>query len=382
MPVYLDNNATTPLEPRVLDAMMPFLRDRHGNPSSLHRAGRLARAAIDTAREQVAGLVGARPEQVIFTSGGTEANNLALKGTVVAQQTNRLLIGATEHPSVSRPAEQMAKRGRSVTRLVADEQGRISPDQLDDMLGDGPAFVSVMTANNETGVIQDVARFSQKLRARDGVFHTDAVQAAGKIPIDFAACGAHLMSLSAHKLSGPKGAGALIVDTAIELDPLLAGGGQEKNRRSGTENVAGIVGFGTAALVATERLEREGNRQLDLRGRLESGLRALGGVVIFSERVERLPNTVCFSAEGIEGGTLVMALDKAGMAVSSGSACGSGKSEPNPVLAAMGISQELARGSVRISLGTNNHDADIDAFLAALGGQLHRLRGLTRRACA
>jgi cysteine desulfurase len=382
VPVYLDHNATTPLDSQALEAMLPFLREQFGNPSSVHRFGRAARAAVDNARAQVGELVGVSSEQVIFTSGGTEANNLAIKGMAGKTRPGRLLIGATEHSSVSRVARQLAAHGWDVGEIPVDGNGRIPAEALEQRCEDNTTLVSVMMANNETGTVQDIAVLSGVARRHGAVLHTDAVQAAGKIPVRFQASGAHLMSLSAHKLNGPKGVGALIVDKSIELEPLLAGGGQEKNRRSGTENVAGIVGFGAAAAIALERLERHGARLLDLRKRLESGLRATGGIAIFSAGAERLPNTVCFAAEGVEGETLVMALDKAGMAVSSGSACGSGKSEPNPVLTAMGVAPELARGSVRASLGAGSVEQDVDSFIAALAEQLHRLRGMARRAYA
>jgi cysteine desulfurase len=380
--VYLDHNATTPLDSQALDAMLPFLREQFGNPSSVHRFGRAARAAVEAARVKVGELVGVSPEQVIFTSGGTEANNLALKGMAGKTRPGRLLIGATEHSSVAQTARQLASHGWEVRDIPVDGNGRVLAETFEQYCAGHAALVSVMMANNETGTVQDIAALSEVARRHGAIFHTDAVQAAGKIPVRFHATGAQLMSLSAHKLNGPKGVGALIVDKAIELEPQLAGGGQEKNRRSGTENVAGIVGFGVAAAIALERLERHGARLLDLRNRLESGLRAIGGITIFSAGAERLPNTVCFAADGVEGETLVMSLDKAGMAVSSGSACGSGKSEPNPVLTAMGVSPELARGSVRASLGAGSNEQDIDSFIAALADQLQRLRGMARRAYA
>jgi cysteine desulfurase len=380
--VYLDHNATTPLDSQALEAMLPFLREQFGNPSSVHRFGRTARAAVDDARARVGQLVGAQPEQVIFTAGGTEANNLALKGVAGKCGSGRLLVGATEHSSVSRTARQLASRGWEVYEIPVDGSGRVHVESLEQSCGGNSVLVSVMLANNETGAIQDIAALSGAARRRGAIFHTDAVQAVGKIPVNFQASGAQLMSLSAHKLNGPKGVGALIVDKSIEIEPQLAGGGQEKNRRSGTENVAGIVGFGVAAAIALERLEQHGARLLDLRKRLESGLRAVGGITIFSADAERLPNTVCFAAEGVEGETLVMGMDKAGMAISSGSACGSGKSEPNPVLMAMGVDPELARGSVRVSMGAGNNEQDIDSFIVALAEQLQRLRGMARRAYA
>jgi len=376
MPVYLDHNATTPLDERALEAMLPYLRGHYGNPSSVHRFGRLARAAVETAREQVAALVNAHPTQVIFTGGGTEANNLAIKGVAAACRPGRLAIGATEHPSVAKAAAALTRRGWRRDILDVDSEGRVVVDAL----APGTALVSVMLANNETGVIQDIAAVGAAARRAGAILHTDAVQAAGKINVDFAATGAQLLSLSAHKLYGPKGVGALIVDKAVEIEPLLSGGGQEQGRRAGTENVAGIVGFGAAAMLARERLDEYGRRMPELRRRLEAGLRALGGIEIFSARAERLPNTVGFGARGVDGETLLMGLDQAGMAVASGAACSSGSREPSPVLRAMGIERDLARGAIRVSLGHGNTEDEMDAFVAALAAQLARLRPPVRRA--
>jgi cysteine desulfurase len=383
MPLYLDHNATTRLDERVVEAMMPYLREHHGNPSSVHRYGRMARAAVDRAREQVAELAGASPAQVLFTGGGTESNNLAIKGVArAAREPGRILIGATEHPSVARSADSLAKHGWRIDRLAVDAEGRVDTERYRAALRGGAALVSVMTANNETGVLQDISVLSAVAAEARIPFHTDAVQAVGKIGVDFVGSGAQLMSLSAHKICGPKGVGALVVDASIELEPLCHGGGQEKGARSGTENVAGIVGFGMAAVLAGERLAAHAKGMRLLRDRLEAGLRDVEGAVIFSAGADRLPNTTSFAVDGVEGETLLMALDRAGMAVSSGSACGSGRSEPNPVLVAMGVEADRARGSIRVSFGKGNTPEDVDAFLAALAGQLRRVRGMTHRALA
>jgi len=380
MPVYLDHNATTPLDPRVLDAMLPYLTAHHGNPSSVHRFGRATRAALDRAREQVAALVNAHPSQVIFTSGGTEANNLAIKGTTAVDVTGGVAIGATEHPSVTEPSASLKEAGWRVMVLPVDKAGRLPSSVAESLRDSRSALVSVMWANNETGVIQNIATLAAEARASDALFHTDAVQAAGKIELDFAASGVHLMSLSAHKINGPKGVGALVVDAAVELKPLLHGGGQEKDRRSGTENVAGIVGFGAAAELAKACVADYGTRVLKLRQRLEAKLSAVGGIEIFGGAAERLPNTVCFGTAGVDGETLVLRLDRSGIAVSSGSACASQHREPSPVLRAMGIEPELALSAVRVSLGHDSTEQDVDTFAAALASQLVQLRRMAGRA--
>lgn len=359
---------------------MPYLTEHHGNPSSAHRFGRLARAAVDSAREQVADLVQAHPSQVVFTSGGTEANNFAIKGAAADARPGSIAIGATEHPSVENSAAALKKNGWRISTLAVDRQGRLRENTLEQALAHSPVLVSVMMANNETGTIQNIAAISEAVRAAGALMHTDAVQAAGKIEVDFVASGAHLMSLSAHKLNGPKGVGALVVDKAVDLPPLLHGGGQEKNRRSGTENVAGIVGFGMAASLAKAQLAEYGARTRNLRNRLESGLLAVGGIEIFAAEAARLPNTVCFGMPDIDGETLLLNLDRAGFAVSSGSACASGDPEPSPILLAMGVEPTLARSSIRVSLASGNTEADIDLFIAALSTQLSQLRRMAGRA--
>jgi cysteine desulfurase len=367
MPAYFDHNATTPLDPRVLEAMLPYLSGPGGNPSSVHRYGRAARQAIDTAREQVAALLGVQASQLTFTSGGTESNNLALKGVAARHPGHGILVSAVEHAAVIEPAERLARHGWPVAKIPVDAAGRVDLSALDALLARGKtALVSVMAANNETGVIQDLAAVATRVRDAGAVFHCDAVQAAGKVPLSFADSGAQLMTISAHKIYGPKGVGALAADKTLELEPQQDGGGQEKGLRGGTENVAAIVGFGVAAELAQSELQQRAADARVLRDRLESGLRRMPGLRIFGDGAERLANTVQFGLPGFESETLLMALDRKGIAVSSGSACHSGKTEPSHVLVAMGVPHELAIAAIRVSIGRQNTAGEIDQLLLAL----------------
>ena len=369
MAVYLDYNATTPLDERVLEVMLPYLRTHYGNPSSLHRQGRIVRGAVERAREQVAALVNAHPSQVIFTSGGTEANNLALKGICAALAPGHLIISAIEHSSALRPAQSLVKSGWRVEALPVDQHGLVSVDRVRAALAENTRLVSVMMANNETGVIQDTRGIGAVVREAGAVFHCDAVQALGKMAVDFGAGGAHLMSVSAHKIYGPKGIGALIYDRSLPLEPQLHGSGHEGGLRSGTENVAGIVGFGAAAELIRGEWQAQAAALRRLRDYLEQRLHELPGAVIFCERSERLPNTVFMALPGIDGEALKMNLDRAGIAVSSGAACTAGSTEPSHVLTAMGVDPGVALGAVRISLGHDSTKQDIDALVDALGRQ-------------
>lgn len=374
MVIYLDYNATAPVDPEVLDAMAPYLRRGYGNPSSLHGPGRAAREAIERAREQVARLANARPGEVVFTSGGTEANNLAIKGAAAALPRGAILVSAIEHSSVLAPARAMEACGWRLREIPVDAEGRVSGEALVDCLDGETRLVSVMSSNNETGAIQPVARLAEIARSRGALFHTDAIQSAGKVELDFAASGAQLMSLSAHKLGGPKGIGALLVDRGVDIEPQMHGGGQESGRRSGTENVPGIVGFGVAAEKAAAGIAARAERLRGLRERLEARLAVVPGVEIFAAGAQRLPNTVCFSVAGIDGGTLLLMLDEAGFALSSGSACASGREEPSHVLAAMGVGRELAYGALRVSLGMENGPGEVDMFVGALEERVNYLR--------
>lgn len=366
MQTYLDHNATTPLDERVLDDMLPFLRLHYGNPSAVYRQGRLARQAIEAAREQVAQLVNVHPSQVVFTSGGTEANNLAIKGAVAG--LNCLAVSAIEHASVMAPARQVT-RGRQLIEIAVDQHGRVSEAAMREALAAGPDMVSVMLANNETGVVQDIPRLAGLAEEGGVLFHTDVVQAAGKIEVDFAALGVHLMSLSAHKIYGPKGAGALVFDKHLDLQPQLVGGGQEEGYRSGTENVAAIVGFGRAAELALAELAPRQAKVAALRHQLLQGLERIDGVVVFARQAECLSNTVYMALPGIEGETLLMEMDRAGVAVASGSACDSRKPGSSHVLRAMGVDETLARGAVRVSIGKDNSERDIENFLQVMNRQ-------------
>ena len=359
--IYLDWNATAPLCPDARAAMLAAL-EVAGNPSSVHGEGRAARRLIEEAREKVAALVGAEARNVVFTSGGTEANMLALSPSARIQ---RLLASAVEHPSVLAGGRFPAP---AVERLPVTADGRIDLAALERRLAASAerAMVSLMLANNETGIVQPVSEAAALVHAAGGLLHVDAVQAAGRIPCDINALGADLLTLSGHKVGAPKGVGALIRrDAALDLaDPLIKGGGQERGQRAGTENVAGIAGFGAAAASALAGLSAARARMAKLRDRLEAGLKAASAVV-FGAGAERLPNTTLFATAGVKAETAIIALDLAGVAVSSGAACSSGKVQPSHVLAAMGVPPQLARGAIRVSLGPSTAESEVDGFIAA-----------------
>ena len=366
MAVYLDHNASTPLHEDVLQAMLPVMQTMVGNPSSLHRFGRLQKDTIERARQQVADLVSANPDQVVFTSGGTEANNLLVKGMAASADINRMAISSVEHMAMLEPAAQIADTC-AVDYIGVDRNGRVTPNTLEQAILPDTRLVSVMSANNETGVIQDIASLAEIAGRKNIWFHTDASQAAGKIDVSFKDWGVHAMTLSAHKLYGPTGAGALLVDKRLPLQALMHGGGQEHRLRAGTENVAAIAGFGAAAELAKKELNERAVHALHLREALEKGLAQIPQATVFAQDAQRLPNTVQFGIRGFDGETLLMQLDRKGLAVSSGSACTSGKTEPSHVLKAMGVPEELALSSVRVSFGKDNTIADAEKLLQALG---------------
>ncbi|MFI3188802.1 cysteine desulfurase [Crenothrix sp. D3] len=361
--IYLDHNATTPLDERVLAAMLPFLQTYYGNPSSLYRHGRLVRSAIDTAREQVAALVGVSASQIIFTSGGTEANNLAL---ATLNHSDKLAVSAIEHPSILETALYLQDQGHELTLLAVDSKCVITQDAINQVIECQPALVSMMLANNETGVIQPIAHYAEQLKAHNIKVHTDAVQAVGKIPVQFEALNVDFMTLSSHKIYGAKGCGALVVGRDMIINPLLRGGGQEQNRRSGTENVAAIVAFGKAAELAHTELTTRCEYLLTLRTLLEQQLATIPRLTIFAQHAIRLPNTVLFGIDEVDGEMLVMKLDKKSIAVSSGSACASGGSLPSHVLLAMRVDAMQAKTAVRISLGISNTAAELTEFVTQL----------------
>lgn len=374
---YLDHNATTPMSEAVLAAMQPYFRGCFGNPSSVHRFGREVRAALDKARAQVASLVGVEPAQVIFTGSGTEANNLALKGFVANKKPGNLIVGATEHASVIESARSVQRSGWAVEFLPVNRGGAVRLDVLPSLLRADTALVSIMMANNETGVVTDIAAV-RKIVPASVILHTDAVQALGKIPVEFTKTGADMMSLSAHKINGPAGVGALIVDKNLMLEPLLHGGGHEQGLRAGTENIAAIVGFGQAAELSGSKARDGQVTLLELRQYLEQRLLAeIPGLVVFGGEQTRLANTLFFAVPMLDGETLVMALDDEGFAVASGSACSSSDHEPSHVLMAMGVDENLARCAVRISLGHGNDIQGIDQFIDRLKYQVQKLNKMT-----
>ena len=364
--VYLDWNATTPLRPEAKAAMVAAW-DISGNPSSVHVEGRQARRLIEEARANIAAAVGARPQDVVFCSGGTEANALALTPGLrrgAGRPVGRLLVSAIEHPSVLSGGRFPAD---AIGTIHVTPSGLVDLGDLLGLLKDGPpALVSVMLANNETGAIQPVTEIAGIVHEAGGLLHVDAIQAFGKIPFDIKSMGADMVTLSAHKIGGPKGAGAVVLAEDVHgLEPLLRGGGQELGRRAGTENVVGISAFGAASKAAMAALEGDAIRLRGLQNRLEDGLRQIIGMIVFSGDVPRLPNTTLFSVPGLKAETAVIGFDLAGIAVSSGSACSSGKVQPSHVLAAMGFGRELAQGAVRLSLGWSTSETDVDMTLKA-----------------
>lgn len=359
--IYLDHNATTPLDPRVLDAMLPILRDGFGNPSSLHWFGQQARAAVDTAREQVAALIGASPGEIVFTGSGTEADNTALRGAAAAAREPRrkIVYSTIEHHAVMNTAKALAEEGVPVEAARTRADGRVDLDDLRARVDDRTAVVAVMLANNETGVVEPVAEVVRIARERGALVHCDAVQAAGKIPVDVRALDVDTLALSGHKIYGPKGVGALYIKRGTRLKAFVRGGSQERNRRAGTENVAGIVGLGRAAELAREDMGAESARLSGLRDRLEAQLLAILGAQRNGE-APRVPNTANVSFSGLEAESLVMALDLAGVAVSTGAACAAGAVEPSHVLRAMGLPLERVQASLRFSLGRGTTAEHVD----------------------
>jgi cysteine desulfurase len=375
--IYLDNNATTPIDPAVVVEMLPFFETNFGNPSSIYKIGRTARSALRNAREKVAALVGADAEEIVFTSCGTEANNTAIIGAAYALEDKgrHIITSQIEHKSVLNSLKFLEQRGFEVTCLPVDENGLVELDRLESAIRDDTTLISIMFANNEIGVVQPVAEIAGIADKHGTVFHTDAVQAAGKIKIDVAECGCSLLSLSAHKICGPKGVGALYVRTGTPISPIILGGKQEGGLRGGTENVAGIVGFGKAAELASN-LEQS-SVILQLRDKLQTGLQErVPGLLLNGHPQKRLPNTLNVSIPDIEAEALVINLDLKGIYISTGSACTSGAIEPSHVLCAIGRDNELAKASIRFSLGRLNTESEIDKVIETLPAVVKRLRAL------
>lgn len=376
-PVYLDNNASTRVDPRVLEAMLPFFCERYGHPSSLHHFGAQVAAQIESARGSVARLIGARESEIVFTSGGTESDNLALQGVLAARPDRRhLIISAVEHSAVLETAEQLEREGVQLTRLGVDSEGRLDLAALRAALRPDTALVSVMLANNETGVIYPLAEVAAIAHERGVPVHTDAVQAVGKIRVNVAELGVDLLSLSAHKFHGPKGCGALYVRRGTALQPRITGGPQERQRRGGTHNAAGILGLGAACDLAAT-LAGEMERVRGLRERLEAELVArFKSAHLIARSAERLPNTTCVCFAEVEAEAVLLLLSEAGICASSGSACSSGSLEPSHVLKAMGIDPRVAQGQIRFSLSHFNTIDDIDRLLAVLPAILEKTAAL------
>ena len=378
--VYLDHNATTPVDPEVLQAMLPYFADEFGNASSIHSFGQQTRAAVERARESVAALMGARPAEIVFTSGGTESDNVAVFGVVAAARGERkhVITTTVEHHAVLNACQALEQRGVEVTYVPVGCDGRVAPDDMRRSIRPETVLITVMHANNELGTLQPIEEIGRIAAQADVYFHSDAVQSAGKVPIDVNRLGADLLSISGHKLYGPKGVGALYVRKGTRLEPLFYGGHHERDRRPGTENVAGIVGLGRAAELARERMAEEAARLAALRDRLEQGLlEQVPHARVNGSRAFRTPNTTNITFPFVEGGALVIALDLKGVACSTGAACSSGAIEPSHVLTAIGLPPEEARASLRFSLGHRNAEEDVEFALAVVPGVVKHLRELS-----
>lgn len=378
--VYLDHSATTPVRPEVLAAMLPYYADKFGNPSSVHRWGREARKAVYASRNNVASLIGASPEEIVFTSGGTEADNLAIKGVAQAnrKQGNHLITSQIEHHAVLNTFQTLEKQGFDVTYVPCDKYGFIDPDDVRKAITKDTILISIMHGQNEVGTLEPIEEIGEIAREHNVLLHSDAVQSAGKVPINVNDLNVDLLSLSSHKIYGPKGVGALFVRKGIRLVPQAIGGAHERRLRAGTENVSGLVGFGEACRLAQIELPQELKRLSKLRDRLIEGLlNAIPDTVLNGHPVQRLPHNVNVSIKHVEGEAMLLNLDLMGIAASSGSACTSGSLEPSHVLLAMGLSHETAHGSLRMSLGKSNTVEDIDYVIKVLPPIVERLRSMS-----
>ena len=381
MRIYLDHNATTPLDPSVSNAISATLRDDFGNPSSVHHFGQRAKQLVDKARSAVASLIKAEPPEIVFTSGGTESDNLAIRGAADAMKSTgrrHLITSAIEHEAVLNTIKALDRQGYQTTLLPVDANGIVSVEDLTRVINDKTALVSVMHANNEIGTIQPITDLAEVAHKHGALFHTDAIQSVGKIPISVKALGADLLSLSAHKFNGPKGVGALWLKRGVRLTTVQTGGRHERNRRAGTENVPGLVGMGIASELAQQKLTESKQDFSTLRDLLEEGvLQEVPDAAINGQRNRRIPNTSNISFAGVEAESLLIALDLEGVAVSTGSACSSGTLEPSHVLRAMGLPSNRVQSSIRFSLGTSNNRADIERLISILPALVGRLRALS-----
>lgn len=378
--VYADNAATTRIAPQVLDAMLPYLKEEYGNPSTLYKLGREAKIAIEKAREQVAQVIGAKAEEIFFTGSGTEADNMALKGVLygpAGKGKKHLITTKIEHHAVLHTAMALEKEGFQVTFLSVDKNGRVDLEELKQAITPDTALVSIMAANNEVGTIQPIEEIGKICREKGVLFHTDAVQAFGHMPLDVNKMNIDLLSLSAHKINGPKGSGALYIRRGLGLRPVIEGGGQERNRRSGTENVAGIVGLGQAAQLAMETMEEESARLKALSKKLIDGVLQIPETILTGDPENRLPGACSFAISAIEGESLVLYLDMEGICTSTGSACSTGSLDPSHVLMAIGLSHEVSHGSLRVSLGRFNTEEEVDYIIETLPKVVEKLRSMS-----
>ena len=378
--IYMDNAATTAVSPEVLQAMLPYFTDIYGNPSSIHSTGRDARRAVDAARKQVAAAIGAQPTEIYFTAGGSESDNWAIKGTAFAKRAkgNHIITSQIEHHAVLHTCAWLEKQGFEVTYLPVDEFGRVRVEDVEKAITDKTILISIMAANNEIGTLQPITEIGKLTKSRGILFHTDAVQAMGAIPIDVNAMNIDMLSMSGHKFHGPKGIGVLYVRKGVHPDIFMHGGAQERGQRAGTENLAGIVGIGKAIELATQNLEANAARMSRLRDKLIDGILAeIPEVRLNGHRTERLPNNVNVSIRYIEGEAMLLRLDLAGIAGSSGSACTSGSLDPSHVLLAIGLPHEIAHGSLRLSLGTDTTEEQVDEVLRVLPGIVKDLRAMS-----
>jgi len=378
--VYMDHAATTPVHPQALEAMLPYFTEKFGNPSSIYGVAREARKALDDARETVAGILGAKATEIIFTSGGTEGDNAAVKGAAFAAKSkgNHIISSSIEHHAVLHTCHFLEKFGFDVTYLPVDRYGMVDPDEVGRAVTDKTILTSIMMANNEVGTVQPIAEIGKLLKGKNITFHTDAVQAAGALPINVDELGVHLLTLSAHKFYGPKGVGILYLKRATPFLPQQQGGGQERNRRAGTENVGAIVGMTAALQIAVDRMESNNGHVAKLRDKLIGGvLSSVPKASLNGHPTQRLPNNANVSFEYVEGESILLNLDMMGVAASSGSACTSASLEPSHVLMAMGIAVEIAHGSLRLTLGTSNTEADVDYVVSILPGIVERLRAMS-----